>query len=79
MKEWLQPEIDEATQIGIQQGMQQGLQQGMQQGLQQGLQLGVEQARSEIVKKSLASGNRIEQIADFMGLSVDEVRKLSEM
>ena len=71
MKEWLQPEIDEATQIGIQQGMQQGL--------QQGLQLGVEQARSEIVKKSLASGNRIEQIADFMGLSVDEVRKLSEM
>ncbi len=49
-----------------------GLKQGMQQGLQQGLQ----QAACDIAKKMKAKNKPIDEIAEFTGLSIDEINAL---
>ena len=68
---------------GIQQGVQKGLTQGIQQGLTQGIQQGVTQGQTsksrEIVLRMLDKKQfSHEEIADLVGVSVDEVARIAK-
>ncbi|MFQ6865968.1 hypothetical protein [Blautia sp.] len=68
---------------GIQQGVQKGLTQGIQQGFTQGIQQGVTQGQTsksrEIVLRMLDKKQfSHEEIADLVGISVDEVARIAK-
>ena len=50
----------------------------MQQGIQQGIQQGERNARLETALRFLQMGLPIEQIAQGVGLSVDEIQQLQQ-
>lgn len=66
---------DEAMSVGEKRGEQRGEKRGEKRGERKGRKAG----RAEMVKNALARGNTIEQTAAFLGLSVEEVKKLSKM
>ena len=62
----------EAREQGIQEGRVEGLQQGLQEGLQEGLQQGLQQVALNLLR----SGMNPEQVANFTGLSIEQVTQL---
>ncbi len=50
-----------------------------EEGRAEGREEGVIEGRAELVKNVLAFGNSVEQTASILGISVDEVRKLSKL
>ena len=63
---------------GIQQGVQKGLSQGIQQGLTQGIQQGLTSKSREIILRMLTKKQfSHEEIADLVGVSVDEVARIA--
>ncbi len=68
---------NESLQEGIQIGKQQGIQIGKQQGIQIGKQEGKQEGLIETAKRMLSSNTLTpEEIAKFVGLSLDEIKKL---
>ena len=63
-------------QQGIQRGLQQGISQGIQKGLQQGISQGERNRAVDDARRFLQMGLSIEQVAQGVGLSVDEIRAL---
>ena len=59
-------------------GERQGLQQGIQQGISQGLQQGEHKRAIETALRLLQMGLSVEQVAQGVGLSVDEVREVAD-
>ena len=53
-----------------------GIEQGIEIGLQRGISQGVSLGRMELVKKKLQRGKTIEEIADALEESVENVREL---
>ena len=47
-------------------------------GFEQGIEQGLEQKEREIVKNLLASGMKVEEIAEIIGLSEDEIKKIKD-
>jgi len=68
----LQMRYDEIAEEAMERGMQQGLQRGLQQGLQQGIEQGI----VEIIRKKLAKGMTVGEIADMLEQTTDEVKRL---
>jgi predicted transposase/invertase (TIGR01784 family) len=68
----------EGSEEGLEKGLEQGLEQGLEKGLEQGLEQGKIQERRVLVQKCLAKGYSLQQIAELMDLSIDEVRKLKK-
>ena len=80
---WMEELIQQGVQLGIEQGIQQGIQQGVQQGIQQGVQQGVQQGiritQDDNIRKLLGKGQlSVEQIALFLDLPTDHVRKVAD-
>ncbi len=48
-------------------------------GTQKGIEIGREKERTEMIQKAVAAGKSVEQIADFLGISVKEVLQLSQL
>ncbi len=61
---------------GIQLGRSEGIQLGRSEGIQLGRSEGIQLGRSEAARRMLVRGVPLDQIADFTGLSLDEVRAL---
>ncbi len=59
----------------IEYSQEQGLKKGIRQGKKEGIKLGKKEHQKEIIKKSLAKGKTLEEIADFLDLTVDKVKK----
>ncbi|MCI6158342.1 MAG: hypothetical protein MR669_01925 [Selenomonadaceae bacterium] len=55
-----------------------GYKQGMEQGMQQGIQQGKQSAAEEHARRFLKMGLTPEQVAEGTGLSIEDVKKLSE-
>ncbi|MBN3943562.1 MAG: Rpn family recombination-promoting nuclease/putative transposase [Nostoc sp.] len=68
----------EAKQEGREEGLEQGLELGRQQGLELGLQRGREQAKLELVPQFLALGMSMEEVAQLLNLTIEQVRLASE-
>ncbi|MEM9243306.1 MAG: Rpn family recombination-promoting nuclease/putative transposase [Pseudomonadota bacterium] len=72
--------MQQGMQRGIEQGVQQGIERGVQQGMQQGIEQGVQQGRAEYAyetaRRMLADNERLEKIARYTGLSLDEIKTL---
>ncbi|MEA5517786.1 Rpn family recombination-promoting nuclease/putative transposase [Limnoraphis robusta] len=66
----------EAREQGLQEGRTQGLQQGLQEGRIEGLQQGLQQGFQQVALNLLRSGMSLEQVANFTGLSVEQVTQL---
>ena len=77
---------EEAERIGLEKGLVEGLEKGLAEGLEKGLAEGREkglaegraegraEAQLEMARKMLAAGMSVEQIAEFTGLSVEELQ-----
>ncbi|MEH1768518.1 Rpn family recombination-promoting nuclease/putative transposase [Nostoc sp.] len=61
-----------------QEAKQEGLEQGLERGIQQGIQLGREQAKVEVVPQLLARGMSMEEVAQLLNLTIEQVRIASE-
>ncbi|MEH1811372.1 MAG: Rpn family recombination-promoting nuclease/putative transposase [Nostoc sp.] len=68
----------EAFQEGIEQGKVQGIEQGRVQGIEQGRVQGIEQGKLKAVPAMLAAGLTVEQVAQALDLSVEEVRQAAQ-
>ena len=72
---WMEELIQQGVQLGIEQGIQQGIQQGVQQGVQQGIRI----TQDDNIRKLLGKGQlSVEQIALFLDLPTDHVRKVAD-
>ena len=71
---------NEALEEGIKEGHAQGLEQGHAQGLEQGHAQGVEEGArgkaEEMARKALAAGVEVNTVAEWTGLSLEEVENL---
>ncbi|NEQ10272.1 MAG: Rpn family recombination-promoting nuclease/putative transposase, partial [Moorea sp. SIO4E2] len=63
-------------QEGLEQGRQEGLEQGRQEGLEQGRQEGEQAGIQKIAKQMKAAGLPLKDIAEYTGLSVDDINQL---
>jgi predicted transposase/invertase (TIGR01784 family) len=61
---------------GINNATRKGEQRGLQKGLQQGLQQGIQQMQANYVLKSSQKGMSVEDIAELVGLSAEEVNSI---
>ena len=63
---------------GREEGREEGRQEGRQEGREEGLQEGVENTQRALVRRLLVKGHTFDQIADLVGLSLEEVKALAE-
>ena len=75
----LSDEIRRRQEEAMAKGMAQGMAKGMAKGMAQGMAQGMAKGQSAFVKRMLARGKSIQEIADGLGLSADEIRTLAEM
>ncbi|MFN6534787.1 MAG: Rpn family recombination-promoting nuclease/putative transposase [Nostoc sp. EkiNYC01] len=68
----------EAKQEGLEQGVEIGREQGVEIGLQQGIEIGREQAKLELVPQLLALGMSMEEVAQSLNLTIEQVRHAAE-
>lgn len=61
---------------GRREGLREGLQEGKREGLQEGLREGKREHAVEMARKMLADKLPIEKIAEYSGLSLEDVHKL---
>jgi predicted transposase/invertase (TIGR01784 family) len=61
-----------------QEAFQEGVEQGKVQGIEQGRVQGIEQGKLKAVPAMLAAGLTVEQIAQALDLSVEEVRQVAQ-
>ena len=72
--ETLKSELDYNS--AIKSAKEEGLEQGLEQGIEQGLERGITQKQEEVIFKLYQKGKSVEEIADLLDLSIDEVRKI---
>ena len=61
---------------GLAEGMEKGLAEGMEKGLAEGMKKGQQQEKVETVRRLQAMGLTVEQIAQGVELTIDEVKTL---
>ena len=61
---------------GLAEGMEKGLAEGMEKGLAEGMEEGQQQEKVETVRRLQAMGLTVEQIAQGVELTIDEVKTL---
>lgn len=64
-------------QIGLERGLKKGLMEGLQKGIEQGIQQGEESALKRIIESKMKKGMSAEDIAEFLEMDPDEVKKLA--
>jgi predicted transposase/invertase (TIGR01784 family) len=65
-------------QEAFQEGVEQGKVQGIEQGIEQGKVQGIEQGKLRAVPAMLAAGLTVEQVAQSLDLSVEQVRQAAQ-
>ncbi len=70
--------FEEGIQRGLEHGLQTGLQKGLEQGLQQGLEQGEKRKAIETARKMLGKGFCLEEVADLIGLTVNDLTLILE-
>ena len=70
--------IEEGRKQGLEEGLEQGLKQGLEQGLEKGIEQGKAQEKVEVAQNMKKANVKIEDIAKFTGLSIDEIQNLKE-
>lgn len=58
--------------------VQEGMEKGMTQGIQKGMAQGVAQGVADTLRKFIANGMSVEQVAATMGMSVEKVRSITQ-
>ncbi|NEO10064.1 MAG: hypothetical protein F6K51_32675, partial [Moorea sp. SIO3I8] len=68
--------IDETLEQGIEQGIKQGIKQGRAEGRAEGKAEGRQEEKQQIAKQMKAAGLPAQDIAQYTGLSMDEIDRL---
>ncbi|MBG1261316.1 Rpn family recombination-promoting nuclease/putative transposase [Nostoc commune] len=66
----------EAKEEGRQEGLKQALEEIREKGLQQGIQEGREQAKRELIPRFLDYGISIEEVAQLLNLTIEQVEEV---
>jgi len=67
-----------AYEEGFEQGIKDGLEKGIKEGKKEGIKEGIKENTKFIVKNMIENGNNYEFISKITGLSIDEIKKISE-
>jgi len=68
--------MEQGVKRGMEQGVKRGMEQGVKRGMEQGVKQGTEAAKFSIALNLKAMGMSATDIANAVGLSVDEVIRL---
>ena len=63
-------------QTAIEDGLEEGRKLGFQEGVQQGIEQGKQEGHLEVAQKLLASGMSLQEVANFTGLTVEQLKKI---
>ncbi len=72
---------EEGIEQGIEKGIEKGIEQGIEKGIEQGIEKGIEKGRAlekrQLVQRLQANGQTLKEIAQLLGISVTEVRRMA--
>ena len=71
-------EFDAGEKAGLEKGKRLGLEEGRKSGLEEGEQFGREKEQKALVKRMLERGFSVDQIADLIGLPLEQIQILAE-
>ncbi len=71
-------EDDVFYQKGIQKGVGQGIEQGIEKGIEQGIEQGSQKKEEQTILNAYKKGKKIHEIAEFLDLDIDYVKKIIE-
>jgi hypothetical protein len=77
LREGMAKGMEEGMAKGMKEGRAKGMKEGMKEGRAKGMKEGMQKGRAEILNCLIASGMTIDEVADRLGLTVDEVLKLT--
>lgn len=63
---------------GLVEGMEKGLEKGIEEGIEKGIEEGIEMGKEDVLRKLLDKGFPPESVAEAIGISVDEIRRLKK-
>ncbi|HSV32163.1 MAG TPA: Rpn family recombination-promoting nuclease/putative transposase [Atribacteraceae bacterium] len=72
----LKSELKKARQQGMEEGMEEGMEKGMEEGMEKGMEKGMEEANLAMARRMLCSGESIDKITQYTGLSPEKVAGL---
>ena len=70
--------MEDAETRGLEKGMEQGMAKGMEQGMTKGVTMGQQAALKRIMEHNLSRGRSLQEIADFLGMDLQSVIRLSQ-
>ena len=68
----------EAREEGIEKGIEKGIVKGIEKGIEKGRVKGIEQGREEVALRMLRQDMELQLIAQFTGLSIQQLQKLKK-
>ena len=68
--------LDRIENRGIEKGIQAGIEKGIQAGIEKGIQAGIQKGEAQIMRNMYQKGFSLEQIADVVEKTVDEVKDI---
>ncbi|BDS09951.1 Rpn family recombination-promoting nuclease/putative transposase [Aureispira anguillae] len=68
--------VDTSKAEGIEEGIKKGIEKGMKKGIEKGMKKGIEKGRQDVAKEMKADGFSVSKIAQYTGLSEDEINRL---
>ena len=77
-EEWKEKGMEEGIEKGIEKGMEEGIEKGMEEGIEKGIVKGIEQGREEVALRMLRQDMKLQLIAQFTGLSIQQLQKLKK-
>jgi predicted transposase YdaD len=63
---------------GIQSGIEKGIQTGIEKGREEGREEGIQEGIRNVIEKMLQQGLALEQISDWTGLSIEQIKQFKK-
>ena len=70
--------MEDAETRGLEKGMEKGMKKGLEQGMTKGVSMGQQAALKRIMEHNLSRGRSLQEIADFLGMDLQSVIRLSQ-
>ncbi len=74
-EEGFQQGIERGIEQGIERGIEQGIERGIEQGIERGMKQGVKNSKLAIARAMLASGELLEKVLQFTGLTAEDLKE----
>jgi predicted transposase/invertase (TIGR01784 family) len=68
----------EAHEEGMEKGIEKGIEEGIEKGIEKGIEEGRNLEKQQLAERLKANGKTLKEIAQLMGISLAEVRRLTK-